>query len=422
MKRLLILAMMMVSAQLVSAQGIDEIRNLAILKQNDKAKEAVDKYLSVEKNAKKPDGWFYKGYILNEMSKDPAKTQDESSALKLEALETFKKYRSIDPKAVLMEEQTNSPYFDIYSGFASDLGVKAYQDKNYAKAAEYFAKALDVHDYVYSLNIAGNNGFKFSALDTTLVLYTAIAAGEAKNSDMSITYYRKLIDANIAGEQYVDVYQQVAEHYKSKKDHANLIAILEKARQLYPANTEYWIALEIEDATADVEKPALFQKYDELAAKFPNNYTIYYNQAVEIFRYVYSEEAKGQNTNDLKAKLTDCLNKSIAIKSTVDANFLMANFLYNYSIDISDEAKKIKGPKPDDLKKKKEMNERSTKVMNDAIPYAEKVVELFKAVAKPKSQDKINNRQALILLRNIYEVKKDQVKADMYDKLSKEAN
>ncbi|MFM2358617.1 MAG: hypothetical protein RLY16_610 [Bacteroidota bacterium] len=422
MKRLLILAMMMVSAQLVSAQGIDEIRNLAILKQNDKAKEAVDKYLSVEKNAKKPDGWFYKGYILNEMSKDPAKTQDESSALKLEALETFKKYRSIDPKAVLMEEQTNSPYFDIYSGFASDLGVKAYQDKNFAKAAEYFAKALDVHDYVYSLNIAGNNGFKFSALDTTLVLYTAIAAGEAKNSDMSITYYRKLIDANIAGEQYVDVYQQVAEHYKSKKDHANLIAILEKARQLYPANTEYWIALEIEDATADVEKPALFQKYDELAAKFPNNYTIYYNQAVEIFRYVYSEEAKGQNTNDLKAKLTDCLNKSIAIKSTVDANFLMANFLYNYSIDISDEAKKIKGPKPDDLKKKKEMNERSTKVMNDAIPYAEKVVELFKAVAKPKSQDKINNRQALILLRNIYEVKKDQVKADMYDKLSKEAN
>jgi tetratricopeptide (TPR) repeat protein len=340
----------------------------------------------------------------------------------LEALETFKKYRSIDPKAVLMEEQTNSPYFDIYSGFASDLGVKAYQDKNFAKAAEYFAKALDVHDYVYSLNIAGNNGFKFSALDTTLVLYTAIAAGEAKNSDMSITYYRKLIDANIAGEQYVDVYQQVAEHYKSKKDHANLIAILEKARQLYPANTEYWIALEIEDATADVEKPALFQKYDELAAKFPNNYTIYYNQAVEIFRYVYSEEAKGQNTNDLKAKLTDCLNKSIAIKSTVDANFLMANFLYNYSIDISDEAKKIKGPKPDDLKKKKEMNERSTKVMNDAIPYAEKVVELFKAVAKPKSQDKINNRQALILLRNIYEVKKDQVKADMYDKLSKEAN
>lgn len=420
MKKLLLLVTAFVFMNNVMSQDIDDVKKFAYLGQHAKAKEAVDKYLAVEKNAKKAEGWFYKGYTYNMLSKDSTFSMDQSSNLKMEAFAALKKYRELDPKNELMEEQSNSPLFDMYSAYASDLGIKAYNNKDLAKAAEYFAKALDVHDYIYSNNLAGSGGFKFSALDTTLTLYTAIAYAEAKQADPAAVYYKKMVDANIGGEQYIDVYQQLADYYKNKKDHELLISLLQKASTIYPANNDYWVALEIEDAIDGIAKPAVFEKYESLLLKYPSNYTIPYNYGVELYHYVYSEEMKTTNTTAFKTKLKEIIKKAIAIKSTSESNFLMANFLYNYSIDISDEARKLKGPKPEDLKKKKELNDQSTAVMNEAIPYAEKTVELFASIAKPKSSEKINYRQSLTILRNIYETKKDMTKAAQYDKLIKE--
>lgn len=405
----------------ISAQDLDQVRNMAILGQHAKAKEAVDKFLAVEKNAKKADGWFYKGFVYNMVSRDTTKTLDESAALKEEALAALKKYRDMDAKRELLEENSNSPFFDIYSGYASDLGIRAYNEKSFAKAADFFGKALEVHDFIYTNNITGANGFKFGALDTTLVIYSAIAASEAKNPDLAAVYYKKLVDANVGGDQYVDVYQKLADYYKDKKNREALMALLEKAKVVYPANNEYWVALEVEYETEGVEKPALFSKYDALVTKYPGNYTVCYNYAVELYHYIYAEENKTKDNSAYKAKIQDVIKAALAAKSTSEANFLMANFLYNYSIDISDDAKKLKGPKPEDLKKKKELNAKSDEIMMSAVPYAEKVVSLFADIKKPKSSEKINNRQALIILSNIYEAKKDQAKSDYYNKLSKEA-
>ena len=158
-----------------------------------------------------------------------------------------------------------------------------------------------------------------------------------------------------------------------------------------------------------------------MVAKHPENYVLPYNYGVELYRYIYSDEMKTANTSAYKEKLPVILNKAIAIKSTGEANFLLANFLYNNSIDLSEDARKIKGPKPADLKRKKEMDAASTKAMNDAIPYAEKVVSLFANVQKPKSSEKINYKQSLVILKNIYEIKKDAAKVASYDKKIKEA-
>ena len=404
------------------AQDIEEIKKYAYLGQFAKAKELVDKYLAVEKNAKKPDGWFYKGYAYNMASKDSVRTLAESDALKAEALGAFKKYKELDPKAELLKDQNNSPFFDIYSGYASDLGVKAYNNKDIAGAFDYFKKALVVHDYVFSNNIEGANGYKFSAIDTILILYTAIAGMEAKKQDEAITYYRKLADANVAPDKtYVDVYQQLVEYYKAKKDKASFQEILAKGRTFYPVNEDYWMAIEIEDAVEGVGKPEVFQKYDELLAKNSTNYTIPFNYSVELYHYINSSDIKNVNTDQYKTKLVEVLKKAIAINSTSEANFLMTNFLYNNSVDISEEGRKLKGPKPEDLKKKKELNEQSTKVMNEAIPYAEAVIEKFATIKDPKGSQKLNYKQSLVILKNIYEVKKDTAKMASYEKQIKEA-
>ena len=67
------------------AQDIKEIRNYTLLGQNQKAKEAVDKFLAVPKNAEKAEGWFYKGVTYNQLSKDSTKTLAENAALKTTA-------------------------------------------------------------------------------------------------------------------------------------------------------------------------------------------------------------------------------------------------------------------------------------------------------------------------------------------------
>ncbi len=420
MKKLSFFAATMLFINIAVAQSLDDIKKYVLLNQTKPAKEAVDKYLAVPKNALKPDGWYYKGYTYDLTSKDSGLTLVQSNALKIESFDAMKKYFELDPKGTLSLEQNNSVLFDLYVGYSSELGVKAYTQKNYEAANEYFKKAVEIHDFIFSKSLAGANNFKFSAMDTTLILYTAISANDAKKKDDAAMYYRKLADANIADTQYVDAYQYLADYYKTKKDDVNFAAIIEKGRKLYPKNNDYWMALEIEQATDGVEKPQIFDKYEALIAKHPENYVLPFNYSVELYKYIYSDELKNANTNVYKDKLTKALNQAIAIKSTPEANFLMANYLYNNSIDISEEARKLKGPKPADLKSKKELEALSAKEVTDAIPYAEKVVSLFAENAKPKPSEKTNFKQTLVILKSIYEIKKDAAKVAIYDKKIKE--
>ncbi len=421
MKKLSLLAILVSATFFAVAQDIEQIKTFALLGQTQKGKEAVDKFLAMEKNAKKPEGWFYKGYLYNLVSKDSAKTAAESSAMKAEAFEAFKKYRELDPKSPLLIEQNNSPLFDLYMGYSTDIGVKAYNNKDLNGAFEGFRKALDVHDYIYANNLAGANGYKFTALDTTLTTYTAIAAFEAKRPDDGIVYYKKLADANVSDPQYLDVYQVLADQYRTRKDKAAFDEILAKGRKLYPTNEEYWMAIEIDNATQGVGKPAIFAKYDELLVSHPGNYVLSYNYGVELYQYIYSDSVKAADVSGYKTKLVEVMKSAAAAKSTVEANFLLANFLYNNSIDIADEGRKIKGVKPDDVKKKKELTAASTKSMDDAIPYAQAVEPAFAGLAKPRNSEKVNFKQSLVILKNIYEVKKDAVKVAEYEKKIKAA-
>ena len=402
-------------------QSLEDIQKYVMLRQIKPAKEAVDKYLAIEKNAKKPEGWYYKAYTYDMTSKDSALGIPESAALKNTAFAAMKTYFEMDPKGTLSVDEKNSVLFDLYVGYSTELGVKSYTAKNYDAAFEYFQKALEVHDFIYSKNLTGENNYKFSALDTTLTIYTAITANDAKKKDDAAIYYKKLTDANVSDAQYVDAYQYMLDYYKTKKDAANFAAILEKGRKYYPTNNDYWTLMEIDQATEGIGKPQIFDKYDMLIAKYPDNYVLAYNYSVELYRYIYSEEMKTANTAPYKEKLPVILKKAISIKSTSEANFLLANFLYNNSIDLADEGRKIKGTKPADVKSKKDLAAASAAALNEAIPYAEKVVSLYPEIQKPKGSEKVNYRQSLTMLRDIYETKKDTAKVTAYDAKIKEA-
>ncbi len=421
MKKLLLLAVLAGFTGFAMAQDLDEIRNMTYLNQTAKAKEAIDKFLASEKNAKKPEGWFWKAYITNQLSKDSTKSVDESSALKTEAFELFKKYRQMDPKATLLAEDNNSPFYDLYSGFGSDLAIKAYNAKNYNASFENFKKALEVQQFSVSNDLVYNTGYKFPALDTLFTQYAALTAIEAKRPDDAVPFHKKIVDAGLAGENFGDSYNFLADYYKGKKDKANFYDVIAKAKKNYPNNARYWTALEIELETDGVPKPEVFKKYEELVAANPTSYDVAYNYAAELFNFINSDASKNVNLAEYKSKLTQALTKVISIKSTFDANFLMTVSHYNNSFDLSDEAGKIKGVKPEDQKKKKALQADALKAINDAIPFGEAGIKGFSELATPTGTEKANYRKLLSMMKNMYEVKKDNVKMAEYDKMLKAA-
>ena len=108
MKKLSFFAATILLVNVAFAQSLDDVKKYVLLRQTKPAKEAVDKYLAIEKNAQKPDGWYYKGYAYDLTSKDSALSITDASAIKTEAFTALQKYFQLDPKAPLSIEENNS--------------------------------------------------------------------------------------------------------------------------------------------------------------------------------------------------------------------------------------------------------------------------------------------------------------------------
>lgn len=412
--------MILLFASVVSyAQSLDDINKLMLLAQNKKAKEGIDKFLSDAKNATKAIGWFYKGRIYNAVSKDSGTTPTDALKLKGESFEAFKKYQQLDAKQENFKQENYASYFDLYNGYF-DIGAREFNSKNFTNSFEGFKNALAVEEYVRSKGYE-YNGFKFSALDTSLVMNTAIAAGNAKNEDASIPYYRQLTDANVSGENFLNVYEFLLEYYIKKKDEPNIKLMFEKGRAIYPQ--EKWFTekeIDMVDATGD--KKALMAKYEELMKREPNEFTWAYNLGVEMFNELYVGDNKPADPEAVKLKLTEVIKTAISIDKGIDGKMLMTRHLYNVAYDFQDSTKKIKGVKPEDIKKKAEAKAQFMKKLDDCIPYAEAVTSYLGGLPTLKPAQKSNYKIVLDYLSQIYAAKGDMKKSAEYDKKKAEVD
>jgi hypothetical protein len=410
MKKILSAGFLLCFSLLGFAQSIDDIKDYIGKNQFDKAKDAIDKYMAVEKNAKKAEGWYYKGYIYNALSKDE-KYAALSADPKTEAFNAFKKCYELDNKNIMLLGENFVSFFDLYNGFF-DLGAKHFNAKNYADAFTSFRNAENIQQYIYKNDFSYNN-FKFSALDTSLVLNTAVAARNAKKIDEAVIYYQKLAEAGLAGPDNLEMYQFLVNYYMDKKDEANTQKYLALGRNLYPEN-DYWIEVEL-DRVPEGDKAALFAKYDEVIAKYPNKYVLYYNYSVEMYNMLYTGDNKPANAEEMRGKLGAMLKKASELKpGSGDADLLMARHLYNWSYDLSDEIKRNKGTKPEDQKKRTELRNQLNQKLDQAIPFAEAAIKHYEAMPKLKAIDKANFKTAADILLQIYEQKKDDAKIKYY--------
>jgi len=421
MKKYFLLSILVLGGLYGSSQGLEDVKKLIILMQYDKAKAEIDKYMADPKNAAKPEGWYYKGYTYNSLARVAGKPVPESKSLNQESYVSVKKYMELDPKAPLTKEENNSTIYNVYYSFY-DLGVKMYNEKNYPESYDLFKTTLEVHDYIYAGKLDGPGGTKFSAHDTDIVWNLVVLGNELKKKDEVMGYYKRIADANLSDEKYAEAYDELVKKYKREDNKELFEKYITIAKKYYPVDKVYWESNEIEFAIKGLENEALFKKYEELTISLPDNYMVFFNYGYELTKYVYSDEAKGKDVSAYKLKIPELFKKAIAINSTTDANVVLANFYYNASFDYIEEAGKIKGTKPEDVKKRNEQIALGKSSMSQAIPYGEEAVKLFAGQKEYKMSEKANYKQVLDILSAAYKQGGNAAKAAEYEKRKAEVD
>jgi len=415
MKKYLLVITLFVASFYAHSQDLKSISLNVTLKKFDEAKTEVDKFLAVEKNASKPEGWYYKAYIYNTLARDAKKTVAESKSLNDEAYAAIKKYAQVDPKTPLTKEENNSTLFNLYFSYY-DLGVKMYNEKKFAESFDFFRNSLEVHDYGIANSLNGPGTLKFAAHDTDLVWNLAVLANELKKKDDVVIYYKKIADADLGDEKYSSAYDELVLKYKREKNAELFAKYLAGAKKHYPIDMAYWELKEIDFALSDLEGEALLNKYEELTKALPNNYIVFYNYAVEIDKFLGTEAAKGKDAVVYKNKIEELFKKTINIKSTIEGNLQLANLYYSKTYDLQEQASKIKGTKPAEVKVKNEVLASIKTTMNEAIPFAEEAARLLGELKEYKFADKTNYKLALEILTNAYKMNGNAAKLAEYEK------
>ena len=417
MKKLCFFSFVLFVAAGAGAQSLDDIGKLMEKNKYDAAKVSIEKYIADPKNVTSAEGWYYKGRIYNSLSKDSTVAKQDAYNYKQTAFDAFKKNQQLDKLDLRMKSEFFKSYLDLYLGFY-DLGAQNFNLKNYPAAYNAFSKSQEMENFILSKNYLYDE-IKLNKLDTALVMNIAASALQASDTSNAVINYRRITDAGITGLDYERVYEYLARYYLDKKDNSNAQMMLAKAKTAYPKNN-FWNALEVEQISKSGDIKALLARYDELYNKDPRNFANSYNYAVEMYNSLWANDNKSPDTT-LFLKLTTVLRSAIAVDESMDATMLLNNHLFNVAADYSNKAaliKVTKTTKPDELKKKKDLNASSISYMNELIPYGESMIKFLSAKTTLTTKQKINYKQVANYLSDAYRVKGDLKKSAEYDKIT----
>jgi len=411
MRKLILTSLLAVFAASVFAQKIGAVKDAVDKRDWKAAKEVVDKFLANPKNANNADAWYYKGKTYNSIARDSALASlMEPGQARKESFEAFKKYYELEPKNIMGTLEQNVWLFDIYNGFY-EVAANAFNTKSYDEALTNFKDALEVEEFIHSKDF-NYNGFSFPAFDTAMIQNLAASAFNAKKEDIAMTYYQQIADQKVGGKDYMGIYQFMIEYFAKKNDMANFNKYLAIAEELYPGNY-LWVEEQMELAGEDQAKR--FAKYEELMPKYPKEYFLFYNYAVELFNYLYTNDSKPADYKQVQNKIEDVLKKALqANPDGAEANLLMARHMYNVTFDLQDEIRANKGQAAADKKKREDTRVAMMNKFEELLPYAQAGYKYFDTKGSLKPSEKGSFKLITEILVAYYDIKKDIDTADKY--------
>lgn len=405
-------------------QDIKKANSLIGDKKYDQAKVQINGILAKDPN--NSEALYLKSKVYGLMADDPQLRSQMTGDPYGEAFDAFKKAiaDSSNPKVTLLVIKDNyQPIFDIYSGYYGE-GAKAFNDAaaksdtaGFADAMNLFMKAETVGQY-----IAENKWAAIGKIDTTLVLNIAKAALNAKRDATAKEYFKKIADAHIKGlkdsadQSYELPYQWLTLDYKEAKDSANMVKYATLGSELFP-NDDYFDLVQMDFYRENNDHDQLFKKYETLITRNPDSVRYHLNYATEIFSYLYNSD-EGTVIDNKEALLNTLQTQLEKVHSlepeNASGNLLYAQYYYNQGIVTLENAQKIKGAKLtlDQQKQKTDLTEKGKEFLKQAIPYAEKSMNILEVGFKKAERSKY--KSSVNLLENIYQSLGDKEKLKMY--------
>ena len=413
MKKIMLIALMAGWTLGLSAQNLNKVKSMLEDKELDKAKEGIDALLTAPKNQKNAEVWYTKAKIYGAIAaSDQFKTLVPDG--RTEAFEAIKKAQEIDKTkaTTLLTVDSYKPVYDLYGSYF-DAAASQYNAEKYEDALANFKKAGEIGNYIFE------QGWGLYKLDTTQVYYAALSAMNAKKDDEAVAYFQKLADAKVATKpEHVTVYRYLAKYYLDKKDIPNMQKYVALGRELYPKD-DYLPLVEFDYLRSQGDKKAIYAKYEELIAANPEGFDMILDYANELFNETHVSDAKERPADYAERclKIEELYKKALAIKpEALEANLNLAKHYFNQALFIEEDANKIKGKTPEDLKKKEELKAQVLSLCDKAIPPFEVVFKEYDNKETLKLSEKSELKSACNNLAYCYDRKGDKVKSDFYQK------
>ncbi len=348
-----------------------------------KAKESIDKASANEKTAALPQTYAVKANIYGTLAElDSIATT--SLPLFTTAAEAAAKAKELDTKGENKKLIDNA--YLVLARYQLNKGVKEYETRKYDLAY----KSFDFYRTVMPE-------------DTNAILYTGLAALNAKNYPAAITNYNKLVTTKYS--KVETAYSELAGIYLESKDTVGAVKAVGEGLTKYPNNAALR-RTEIEISLQQGKQKEVLDKILSAQANDPKNKSLYYYAGLvysnlgdaagqKVAKAPVTGKAALQATRDQNfAKATEMYKKALGIDPNYfEANLNMGYIIISPAIDIYNNANKL----PTNQQKAYDVAMAKANAQFDlAKPYLLKAVEL-----QPTSYDALNN------LRTYYQGKKD---------------
>jgi hypothetical protein len=402
--RKLLLGILSFVTFIASAQDLQTIQLSIASNDYLSAKKQIDSYFNEKKNSIDPPAWYYKGRIYTEV----VRQHDKSNYGNLqEAFKSYKRYQELDPKNKMMQLNDNVDLFQLYD-LSYNTAADYYNDKNYDLAYNHFKIALDVEEYIRKKGFSFQ-GKTFPALDTSLVNLTGSAAYLSNKEEEAIPYFERLAAAKITDEDFKGVYALLYQHYTKKNDAVRAARYLNAGKEIFPDN-DYWIKLELGNAA---DEKTRFARYDQLLQKYPGNFDLMMDYAVELFNYVYAEPQPADFENR-QNRLQTLLAKALSTDAnSALANFIMSQHVYNQVYDMEEALRGMKEDTPAEQARKKTFSSKLDQKYEELLTYSLKAYELYSKNLTAENKDYC--RKTLNQLIAYYQKKKQGDRVSYYE-------
>lgn len=390
-----------------------------------KAKTEIDAFLSIEKNQLRSEAYFQKAKIYLAISKDPT-LKDAVADPRSEAFSAIQEYLQLEEseknstkRYMLMLFEGYQPLVDVYSGYSTD-GAILFNSGNYGTALQAFKKNLEVFKLLFDRKVVA------ASMDTTTLLYAAIAAEKSGKAIEAADYYSKVAATKVKTEGFAEVYKWLANYHSTNNDITKALQFSALGKELYPADP-FWLGFDLETLRDKGSKEELFNKYEEILRAYPDSVLFLFNYGIELYQTAYHPHlAKRPINSKSMIDKSASLMKRIVEKNPnyVSAYVLLGQIYYNEGVDVNNEMFSIV-PKSgttfttEQLKKRNELRSEVLNKFNLSAPYLIKVYELLSSQSKLTSEDRYNLKNTLDLLISVNEEKISQLKYKKHQTESK---